>query len=270
MDPRSDFAQVDGVRLHYLEWGEPTRPPLVLLHGYTGNAYAWQPVAPELAGHFRVIAPDLPGHGDSDPLAEGYTIQGYVAVLDRFIDRLGLGRFDLVGLSMGGRVGLVYAAEKPDRVGRLVIVDIGPEISRRWSQRQTEPEPESFGSVEEVAERLRRGNPYITADYARFIAAHSLRRRPDGRYVWKWDPALRQGVRAVPEIDYWDVLKRVRCPTLVLRGEESPILDQDVAERMVQVLPNGWLRVVRRAAHTLQEDNPAGFLAALEEFFGFR
>ncbi len=268
MGPQGNFARVNGLRLHYLGWGDPARPPLVLVHGYTGNAYAWQPVAPGLAEHFWVIAPDLPGHGDSDPLPDGYTIQKYVAIFGRFVDGLGLGRFNLVGLSMGGRIGLVYAAENPDRVERLVIVDIGPQISRRWSQRQAEPEPEFFESVKEAAERLRRGNPYITAEYARFIAARSLKQRPDGGYVWKWDPALRQGVRAVPEIDYWEVLKRVNCPTLVLRGEESPILDQDVAERMVQVLPNGRLRVIPRAAHTLQEDNPAEFLKTLKEFFG--
>lgn len=266
--PQSRFIQINDFQLHYLEWDDPDRPPVVCLHGYTGNAYAWQPVAPELARYFRVIAPDLRGHGDSDPSPHGYSIRNYVADLAEFVDRLGLGRFGLIGLSMGGRVGMVYAAEHPGRVGRLVIVDIGPEISRRWSQRQAEPEPDSFESVEEVAERLRRGNPYLTAEYARFIASHSLKQRPDGRYVWKWDPVLRQSPPAGPDIDYWAVLSRVSCPTLVLRGEESPILDQDVAERMVKILPDGRLRVIPRAAHTLQEDNPAGFLAAVKEFFG--
>ncbi len=268
MEPQSGFVRLNGFRIHYLEWGEPASPPVVCLHGYTGNAYAWQPVAPELARHFRVIAPDFRGHGDSDPSPEGYSIRMYVGDLGRLVERLGLGRFNLIGLSMGGRVGMVYAAENPDRVERLVIVDIGPELSRRWSQRQAEPEPESFGSVEEAAEWLRRGNPYLTAGYARFIAGHSLKQRPDGRYVWKWDPALRQGVPTSPEINYWEVLGRIACPTLVLRGEESPVLDQDVAERMVKTLPDGRLRVIRRAIHTLQEDNPAGFLAAVKEFFG--
>jgi pimeloyl-ACP methyl ester carboxylesterase len=268
MDPQSGFVQMDGFRLHYLQWGEPNRPPVVCLHGYTGNAHAWQPVAPELARHFRVIAPDLRGHGDSDQSPDGYSIRKYVADLGRFVDRLGLDRFDLIGLSMGGRVAMVYAAENPGRVGRLVIVDIGPQISRRWSQRQAEPEPDSFASVEEVAERLRRGNPYLTAEYALFIAGRSLKQRSDGRYVWKWDPALRQGVPTSPEIDYWAVLGQVACPTLVLRGEDSPVLDQDVAEQMVRTLSNGRLRVIHRAIHTLQEDNPAEFLAAVKEFLG--
>src|SRR5215813_15220977 len=121
---------LNGQRFHYTEWGAPTAPPLVMLHGVTGHARTWDEEAALFASRYRVLALDQRGHGDSDPSPDAdYTVATLAADVAAFVDALGLARISLVGLSMGGRVAIGFAGQAPERVDRLVIVDIGPEIS---------------------------------------------------------------------------------------------------------------------------------------------
>src|SRR5262245_26879452 len=119
-----------GRRFHYTEWGEPTARPLIMLHGVTGHARTWDEEAALLAERYRVLALDQRGHGDSEPAADGdYTVAAMAADLTAFVDALGLDQVSVVGLSMGGRVAIAFAGQAPRRVERLVVVDIGPDIS---------------------------------------------------------------------------------------------------------------------------------------------
>src|SRR5689334_6122580 len=96
---------VQGLDLHYVEWGPPEAPPVVLLHGITGHARTWDHLARALSPRFRVLALDQRGHGDSAAAADGdYRVETMAADLAAFADRLGLRRFSMVALSMGGRV----------------------------------------------------------------------------------------------------------------------------------------------------------------------
>ncbi len=147
---------IDGLDFHYVEWGRPEAPPLVLLHGITGHARTWDHLATRLSPDFRVLALDQRGHGDSAAAPDSdYRVETMAGDLAAFVDRLGLGAFALVALSMGGRVAMAYAGAHPARVQRLVIVDIGPDIhlpglervrsmmsgapsaSSRWSRRSS-------------------------------------------------------------------------------------------------------------------------------------
>jgi pimeloyl-ACP methyl ester carboxylesterase len=175
----------------------------------------------------------------------------------------------MVGLSMGGRNAIYFTAKRPDAVAKLVILDIGPEISKRAAQAPPgPPEPEFWDSIEQAAQHLLRGNPYPGIHYYRWVAASSLRQRPDGRLAWAWHPSVKT-LRSTVEVDWWGLLRTIPVPTLVLRGEESPILDRDVAERMARELPKGTFVEIPRAVHTLHEDNPDAVLAALRSFLGF-
>jgi pimeloyl-ACP methyl ester carboxylesterase len=170
---------------------------------------------------------------------------------------------------MGGRNGMYFASKRPELVQKLVIVDIGPEISKRAAAAPAgPPEPETWESIEQAAQHLYRGNPYPGIHYYRWVASHSLRARPDGALVWKWHPSVKER-RTQPDLDWWGVLRSIPAPTLVLRGAESPILDRDVAERMAKELPRGRFVEIPRAVHTLHEDNPDAVLATLKEFLGF-
>lgn len=122
---RSRFITVDGIRLHYQEFGEPTAPVMLLIHGYTASAYVWKTTAPMFAdAGYRVIAIDLVGFGYSEkPRWFDYTIQSQSHIISRFLNRLGIGRAIVVGSSYGGAVALNLALDDPGIVDRLVLVD---------------------------------------------------------------------------------------------------------------------------------------------------
>ena len=256
--------KVNNARLRLLDWGGDGRPPLLLLHGFTGHAHAWDTLSIALQPRFHVMALDQRGHGDSDP-ADVYNAVAAFDDLAGVVDELGLERLVLIGLSMGGRNAMYFTVPGTKK---LVIVDIGPEISKRaMAPSPGPPEPETWESIEAAAQHLYRGNAYPGIHYYRWVASHSLRARPDGRFVWKWHPSIKER-RTNPDVDWWALLRTLTPPTLVLRGAESHVLDRDVAERMARELPNGRLVEIPRAVHTLHEDNPDAVLAALDAFLG--
>jgi esterase len=266
--PVDRVLSVDGLRLHLLDWGGEGRTPLLLLHGFTGHAHAWDTLSIALQPHFHVYALDQRGHGDSEP-ADVYGPAAAFGDLSGVVDQLGLGPAILVGLSMGGRNAMYFASRRPEAVRKLVVVDIGPEISARAAQAPPgPPEPETWDSVEQAAQHLMRGNPYPGIHYYRWVASHSLRARPDGALVWAWHPSVKER-RPAADVDWWAILRAIPAPTLVLRGEESPILDREVAERMARELPDGRFVEIPRAVHTLHEDNPDAVLASLRAFLAF-
>src|SRR5437773_11474414 len=193
-----------GRPLHRRDGGAARRPPLLLLHGFTGHAHAWDTLAIALQPHFHVMALDARGHGDSDP-ADVYDSAGSFRDLSSVVEQLGLRALTLVGLSMGGRSAMYFAAKRPELVDRLVVLDIGPEISKKASAPSSgPPEPETWASIEQAARHLYRGNPYPGIHYYRWVATHTLRQRPDGALVWRWHPSIKVRPRQA-NVDWWDV-----------------------------------------------------------------
>ena len=121
----SHFVNVDGARVHYQEFGDPSKPPMVLIHGYTASLYVWKTSAPMLAeAGFHVIAVDLLGFGYSEkPSWFDYSIQSQARMVSRFMNRLGIGRAIVVGSSYGGAVALSLTLDNPEAVEKLVLVD---------------------------------------------------------------------------------------------------------------------------------------------------
>jgi len=266
--PLDRSLTVNGLRLHLLDWGGEGRVPLLLLHGFTGHAHAWDTLSIALQPHFHVYALDQRGHGDSDP-ADTYNAVAAFDDISGVIDQLGLTSVVVVGLSMGGRNAMYLASRRPDLVQRLVVVDIGPEISARAAVIPPgPPEPEAWDSIEQAAQHLYRANPFPGIHYYRWVVTHSLRQRPDGALVWAWHPSVKER-RSQPDLDWWAVVRAITPATLVLRGEHSHVLDRDVAERMARELPQGRFIEIPQAVHTLHEDNPEAVLAALKDFLEF-
>jgi pimeloyl-ACP methyl ester carboxylesterase len=192
-------------------------------------------------------------------------------------------RFVLIGFSMGGRASMVFAERHPERLAGLVLVDIGPELDARGRIRiageiAEHPSP-VFHDVDEYARMLARNYPAGSPAALRRMAEHGLRRRPDGRFELKMDPALRgargadhdeaqmRAAEAALSQRMWAALAKIPCPTLVVRGAASDILSPEIADRMVdEVLPNGRLAVVPQAAHSVATDNPKGFEEAVAAF----
>ena len=131
--PASKFVTLEGLKFHYLDWGGEG-PPLLMLHGFTGHAHTWDRTAAGLGERYRALALDQRGHGDSD-WAPVYGGRPMVEDVRRFLDAIDVERVDLMGLSMGGNVAYLFAASNPQRVARLEVLDIGPEISPVGAER---------------------------------------------------------------------------------------------------------------------------------------
>ncbi len=283
MEPTSiHVTGSDGLQLHLLEWSTEGTP-MVLLHGFGNEAHIWDDFAPAVAPHYRTLAIDHRGHGDSDLDLEGrYDHDSMVRDVESVTAALGIERLVLVGHSLGGRIATLFADRNAARMAGLVLVDIGPDLDPRGVTRiqidvASAPQP-TFVSVEEYARALTLAYPAGRPDALLRMARHGIRRREDGRYELKMDPRLR-GVgatespeaaadrgRAMSEL-LWKALARISCPTLVVRGAASDVLAPDTADRMVdETLAQGRLAVVPQAGHSVMTDNPDGFREAVTSF----
>lgn len=258
--------------------------PLLFVHGFGNEAHIWDEFAAELAPYYAVHALDWRGHGESDWHPEGaYDWDDHLRDLEAVVEQLGFERFVLCGHSLGGRVSLLFAGKYPERLAGLVIVDTGPEHDPRGQVRirmdtESHPDP-TFASLDEYQTMLAHQYFAATPEAIARMAEHGVRRRDDGRYVLKMDPALRDFGRASLPADelerrdralterLWKACETVPCPTLVVRGAASDILSPEVADRMAdEVLAQGQLAVIARASHSVMTDNPAEFARALRRF----
>ena len=267
-------VKVNGITLHYLDWGSADAPPVVLLHGITGHARVWDHLAQRLAPGRRVLALDQRGHGDSDPAPDDdYRVGTMADDVAAFVGSLRLDHFALVGHSMGGRIAIKYAADHAARLERLVIIDIGPDIALAGLQRVRDMmanAPERIESEEWAVEYIRRANPLQDLGMLRERVRHGLRRQPDGELTWKYAKGLRDMMRAGRRdaVDLWEPLPRITCPTLVMRGAESDILAPEVAKKMAERLPDGRVVEIAGAGHTVPADRPEEFAREIRAFLG--
>ncbi len=255
--------------------------PLVLLHGLGNEAHLWDDFVPSVAPHYRVLALDQRGHGDSDWDPEArYDAESMADDLEAILDAVGIDRFVLIGFSMGGRVSMTFAGRHPERLAGLVIIDIGPEVDARGvlriSGEMKDHRAPAFASIQEYVAMLSLNYPAGQPDALKRMAEFGLREREDGLFELKMDPRLRAD-RPTDEAtkekeerfiqQQWDALAKIPCATLVVRGAASDILSPEVADRMVDdVLQNGKLAIIPQAAHSVMTDNPKGFEEAVCEF----
>jgi esterase len=280
VQPTDGTVVVNGVRLHYLDWGNPERPALVLLHGGGLTAHTWDLAALLLRDRYHILALDQRGHGDSDWSADGtYSWEAHTRDITGFVDAVVPEPFALVGMSMGGINAIRYTARHPNRVRALVIVDVGPETlaeGRAELARFRQETQEEAESPDWFLERAMRFNPTRPPAHLRYSLYHALKQVPSGKWTWKQDrrraaepeddEAEAEAARQAQAESLWRDVRGISCPTLVLRGARSTILSRDGAERLAAALPRGELQEIPNAGHTVQGDNPAAFAAAVEGF----
>ena len=261
---------LQGLRFHYLDWGSTGKPPFVCLHGGAQTAHSWDDFAPVVRGDYHVYALDQRGHGDSDWAADGdYSRFTQCEDVAAFVSALGLSPFILAGLSMGGINAITYTARHPEKVRALIIVDVGPEIETHGRENiQNFTRIDELDSVEAFIERAHRFNPRRSLENLRQRLSHNLKQLPSGKWTWKFDQKrLGAGGRSgIGPEGLWEDVRKIRCPTLIVRGGESDILTPEAAERMRTVIPDSRVTVVPGAGHSVMGDNPAGFATAVQEF----
>ena len=273
-EPQDKFVTANGMRFHYLEWGNPANPPILLLHGFAQTCHSWDFVALGFSDDYHVIVLDQRGHGDSDWAPDGdYSPETQQKDISAVVEALGLEGFVLMGLSMGGRNSFTYAANNPGKVRALVIVDAAPQNMRQGTDniRNFVQQEDELESVDAFVERVLRFNPRRDPQQVRGSILHNLKELPNGNWTWKYDSALRRPGRRMgsdPETEkrLWGYLETLQCPTLLVRGGASDIVAMDTADRMSQAIPNSTLATIEGAGHLVMGDSPSGFQNAVTQF----
>ncbi|HEX6363679.1 MAG TPA: alpha/beta hydrolase [Albitalea sp.] len=247
-------------RIAYLEWGDPrNRDVLVCVHGLTRSSRDFDDLARALCAQFRVVCPDIAGRGDSDRLADArlYAVPQYVADMVTLIARLDVEAVSWLGTSMGGLIGMALAAQAHSPVARLVLNDAGPVISRASLERIAGylGTRMQFRSLEEADAYLRAISapfgPHSDTQW-RFLTETWLRRNDDGTWRAHYDPRIAEAFRAsMPEKDMelWPVYDAIRCPTLVIRGENSDLLSKTTTAEMSVRGPKAKVVEIRGVGH---------------------
>jgi len=267
MRPEDKFIIANNLNLHYLDWGNLSTAPMVLLHGLCGNAHYWDFFARNMRGDYHILALDQRGHGDSS-WAQSYGPKDYVLDLEAFVAQLGLDNIALIGHSMGGINAIIYAARHPEQVSALIIVDIGPEIAVAGierMEREQASEPEAFGSEEEAISYMRRIEPRHSEAFIRHQVRYVLRQDERSGLRFKYDRVLLGTELRSPQW-LWEYVSQVVCPSLLVHGMESDMLATEVAEKVGHNLAFSSVVDIEHAGHSIPGDNPDAFEAAVRIF----
>jgi pimeloyl-ACP methyl ester carboxylesterase len=262
--------------------GPSGAPPVVLLHGGGQTRHSWHTTLRVLAEReWRVYAVDLRGHGDSDWAADGdYSLDAFAGDAERLARTVGRPPA-LVGASLGGVSSLTAVAEagEPPIASTLILVDIAHRIETDGRDRITsfmsEHLEDGFASLDEVADAIQRYNPHRPRPSDLAGLKKNLRQRPDGRWVWHWDPKFLSGPRGAPDetrtsiIDPGRLAKAataISVPTLLIRGRQSDLLSLEGARELLELVPHAQFADVAGAGHMVAGDRNDLFNAAIIEF----
>jgi esterase len=265
---------VGNLKIHYQEWGESSAPTILMLHGFGVSGHMFDEFAERMRDRYRLIAVDQRGHGDSDWSSEGdYSRNAFVHDIEGLRAGLGLERFILIGHSMGGLNAVSYTTSHPNRVRALVLVDVGPESAKEGVDNIVRftrgPDELPFEDFVEMAHRF---NPRRSLENIQERMRHRLKPTESGKWTWKFDRRFRQqdsGLQIGSQLsndEMWQLYRDVSVPTLLIRGAESDVLTQEVAERAAREMQRARLVVVPGAGHSVPGDNPDDFTAAVRDF----
>lgn len=270
VEPIERTAELRGLRFHWVEWGEAGAPAILALHGVSAMCRIWDPLGRALQDRYHVIAPDQRGHGDTSwPVEPDYSTDDYVGDLEALVEHLGLDRFALIALSMGGMNAMAYAAKHPERVTHLVAVDIRPAVNadkrpnREQDKRTADNGHAIFPNLEAAFIARKFTSPHTPDESIRHHVQHLLKQLAGGQCTNKHDP--RASYYWKPR-NLWAELPNITAPVLIVRGGQSYVLSGDVAEQMRAAFPSAELVTIEAAGHTVPEDQPQAFIEAVEAF----
>ena len=284
--PRENTVDSQGLPIHYLEWGDPDGQPLVLVHGFLDLAYSWKLFVEETLAiaqrPLRIIAPDCRGHGDSGWIGAGgyYHFPDYIFDLERVLHSARVDCCKLIGHSMGGTISFVFTGTFPHRVEKLVLIEgIGPmgsEFSaapRRMEQWISEVNQRGrnhfrqYSSTRAGANQLCQTHPRLKPEFAQELAHAAMKRRENGKWIWKFDPLHRT---ASPQPFYTgqalEFLRRVSCPVLIVEGAESQQTRRNDKAQRHMALADHREAVIDQAGHMVHQDNPGQLARVVGQF----
>lgn len=286
-DPASRRYVSQRLKLNYVEWGDKNAPVLLLIHGMRDHCRNWDWVAKALCNDYRIIAPDLRGHGDSEWMIGGsYQIIDFVADINQLVSQTTKEdeQISVLCHSFGGSVGLYYAGLFPDKIKNIAAIEgLGPppqmlEMMRNTTvtdrlttwvdsiKKSSARIPKKYDSLEDAISRMHQENSHLSDEQARHLSVHGINQNEDGTYTWKFDNYLRvmSPVRLSQE-DSETLWSRINCPTLLLRGANSWAQPLDNDER-TKHFKHAELVTIDDAGHWLHHDQLQEFLKVFKNF----
>lgn len=283
--PTSHSFMSQRLRLHYVDWGNPNAPPLILQHGGRDHCRSWDWVAERLRHDWHVLAPDLRGHGDSSWSPDGdYTTSACVYDFAQFIDMLGYDQVTIIAHSLGGSIATKYTGLYPEKVARFVNIEglgftpeeVGfksatspAEKMRTWIARRRSAagrQPKRYTSLEDAFARMKQVNAYLTDEQARHLTIHATSRNEDGTWSWKYDNyVMSTSPLDLTSDEVFEIWRAITCPVLLMWGEDSFASDPQADGRMAQ-FRDARLITYANAGHWLHHDRLDSFIADVTAF----
>jgi pimeloyl-ACP methyl ester carboxylesterase len=285
LGPTSHYFYSQRLKLHYVDWGNPEKPPLLLIHGGRDHARNWDWVAEDLRRDFHVIAPDLRGHGDSQWSVGGsYAMVDYTLDVSQLLRALAIEEITIIGHSLGGSIALQYTGTYPEHVKKIVAIEgLGPppemlrenppahKRMRVWigeMRALAGRRPHRYATLDDAVRRMQDANPRLTPEQARHLTIFGSYRDEDGTYLWKFDNYVRASSPYLFNmIDAHDIWKQITCPVLLLRGTESWASDPEIDGRAKAFRSYTFFNV-EKAGHWVHHDQLAIFLQHVRKFLG--
>jgi pimeloyl-ACP methyl ester carboxylesterase len=270
----SRTAEINGVKLHYMTAGHGT--PLILLHGYAETSLMWKPIIPVLAERFTVIAPDLPGIGDSDIPADGLDMKSAAVHIHDLAKSLGVQKAEVVGHDIGLMVAYAYAAQFPTEVTKLVLMDAFLPGVEGWEAVYNDPHIWHFRFNGPTPEALVQGRERTYFDYFwnDFAAdkTHSIPEADRKAYAaayarpgrmhagWAYFVSFLQAAKDFAQLSQ----TRLTMPVLTIGGEKS--LGEALGQQAKLVATDATVIVLKDTGHWVLEERPKETTEALQKF----
>ncbi len=273
------------LRMHYVDWGNPEAPALILQHGGRDHSRSWDWVAEELSRDWHVIAPDLRGHGDSAWAPDGnYDMGPFVYDFAQLVHTLGHDQVTIIAHSLGGNVATRFTGLYPNKVRKLVNIEgLGPSPKvraerdatgyanrfRKWIDDRRKAAgrvPRRYPSIEAAFARMKEENGFLTDEQARHLTIHGASRNEDGTWSWKFDPYLNiWPFEDVPDDRTNELWRAITCPVLLLYGSDSWASNPELDGR-AEVFVNRRTVEFENAGHWLHHDQFERFMAEIRSF----
>jgi pimeloyl-ACP methyl ester carboxylesterase len=260
---------VNGLHLHYTDWGNPHLPHMFLAHGAVANAIYWDLVAPALRDKYHIVAVTARGRSKSDFAPDGkYGTEDYVQDFRELTVALGLNQFIYVGQSMGGKIGMTYAAMYPEQVERMILVDVGGESTGSPSGDPMKSRPEVFNSPTEIETWLRQFDRFsrLNQEAMDIVVQTGFQQLVNEQWVSSLASPLIYQQRPVPPPVY-DVLSKVQCPTVLIHCLLSDLMGAEIAAKTRDAIPNCEL-IQLDSGHLPHLERPDEFIRVVKGFLG--
>jgi pimeloyl-ACP methyl ester carboxylesterase len=285
--PTSHIYYSQRLRLHYVDWGNPKAPPMILIHGGRDHCRNWDWVAERFRHDYHIIAPDLRGHGDSQWMIGGsYNQIDYVYDIAQLLDQKEMSPVTIIGHSLGGSISLLYSALYPETVKDLISIEgMGPPPSM-MEDRLNQPMSDrldfwikdlrklssrivkKYETLEEAFQRMQNENPHLSEEQARHLTIHGSTQNEDGTFSWKFDNYVRTfPPTGIPFDEQWDMFGRITCPTLLVRGLESWASDPTKDGRIDNFNIKVDVAAFEDAGHWVHHDQLEPFVERARAFF---